>query len=180
LKRRRGSGTDEATFAAALRRANHTLKRALTDPAIVAGIGNAYSDEILHRARLSPVALTRSLGDAEVTRLFAACRTVLSEWTERLRTDAGDGFPDHVTAFRDGMAVHGRHGQPCPDCGAPVQRIVFADREVNYCARCQTGGRCSPTAPCRGCSGPTGRAPSRSSKSGERGTDRATLRTAGP
>jgi formamidopyrimidine-DNA glycosylase len=134
-------GADEATFATALRRANHTLKRALTDPTIVAGVGNAYSDEILHRARLSPVALTRSLGDDEVGRLFAACRAVLTEWTERLRREAGDGFPEHVTAFRAGMAVHGRHGQPCPDCGAPVQRIVFADREVNYCARCQTGGR---------------------------------------
>ncbi len=133
--------TDEAAFAAALRRANHTLKRALTDPAVVSGIGNAYSDEILHRARLSPVALTRSLGDEEIGRLFAACRSVLTEWTERLRREVGDGFPEHVTAFREGMAVHGRHGQPCPDCGAPVQRIVFADREVNYCARCQTGGR---------------------------------------
>ena len=132
---------DEAAFAAALRRANHTLKRALTDPAIVAGVGNACSDEILHRARLSPVALTRSLGDDAVGRLFAASRAVLTEWTERLRREAGDGFPGHVTAFRPGMAVHGRHGQPCPDCGAAVQRIVFADREVDYCARCQTGGR---------------------------------------
>jgi formamidopyrimidine-DNA glycosylase len=133
--------TDEATFAAALRRANHTLKRALTDPAIVSGIGNAYSDEILHRARLSPVALTRSIADEEAARLLAACRAVLTEWTERLRGEAGDGFPEHVTAFRDGMAVHGRYRQPCPDCGEPVQRIVFADRETNYCARCQTGGR---------------------------------------
>jgi formamidopyrimidine-DNA glycosylase len=132
---------DEAAFAAALRQVNHTLKRALTDPAIVSGIGNAYSDEILHRARLSPLALTRSLGDEEIARLFAACRNVLTEWTERLRREAGDGFPEHVTAFRDGMAVHGRYRRPCPDCGAPVQRIVFADRETNYCPGCQTGGR---------------------------------------
>jgi formamidopyrimidine-DNA glycosylase len=135
------AAVDQTAFTATLRRANHTIKRALTDPAIVSGIGNAYSDEILHRARLSPVALTRSLGDAEIGRLLEACRAVLTEWTERLRREAGDGFPEHVTAFRDGMAVHGRYRQPCPDCREPVQRIVFADRETNYCARCQTGGR---------------------------------------
>jgi formamidopyrimidine-DNA glycosylase len=132
---------DDATFAAALTRENHTLKRALTDPRVFSGIGNAYSDEILHRARLSPVALTRRLGVDAIARLRAACRATLSEWTERLRNDAAGGFPEHVTAFRDGMAVHGRFGKPCPACGAPVQRIVHADNETNYCARCQTGGR---------------------------------------
>ena len=131
---------DPITFATRLRAENHTLKRALTDPHLFAGIGNAYSDEILHRARLSPMALTRSLGDDECQRLLRAAQAVLREWTDRLRADA-PGWPDKVTAFRPGMAVHGRFNQPCPDCGAPVQRIVHADSEFNYCARCQTGGR---------------------------------------
>ena len=127
-------------FAARLQAENHTLKRSLTDPRLFSGIGNAYSDEILHRARLSPVTLTRSL-DAEATRrLFDATREVMAEWTERLRAEAGD-WPDKVTAFHPKMAVHGRYGQPCPVCGAPVQRIVHADNETNYCARCQTGGK---------------------------------------
>ena len=130
-----------AAFSQRLKAENHTLKRALTDPHIFSGIGNAYSDEILHRARLSPIALTGTLGDEDVSRLFDAVRAVLSEWTERLRKEAGGGFPEKVTAFRDGMAVHGRYGQPCPVCGSPVQRIVYADNETNYCARCQTGGR---------------------------------------
>jgi formamidopyrimidine-DNA glycosylase len=117
---------------------NHTLKRALTDPRLFSGIGNAYSDEILHRAKLSPVALTQGLSAEEVARLHDATRQVLKEWTDRLRTDA---FPEKVTAFRDEMAVHGRYGKPCPACGAPVQRIVYAENETNYCARCQTGGR---------------------------------------
>jgi len=128
-------------FRAALTSGNHTLKRALTDPRLLSGIGNAYSDEILHRARLSPLALTSRLTDAEIERLCDATRSTLSEWTERLRRDAGPAFPEKVTAFRDGMAVHGRYKQPCPDCGAPVQRIVYAEHETNYCARCQTGGR---------------------------------------
>jgi formamidopyrimidine-DNA glycosylase len=128
-------------FATALRRENHTLKRALTDPRILSGIGNAYSDEILHAASLSPMILTGSLSDAQMQALFAACRTVLTEWSARLREEAGATFPEHVTAFRPGMAVHGRHGQPCPRCGAPVQRIVYASNEANYCAACQTGGR---------------------------------------
>jgi formamidopyrimidine-DNA glycosylase len=132
---------DQATFASRLRAENHTLKRALTDPHILSGIGNAYSDEILHRAKLSPILLTSQLGDEELTRLHAATKAVLTEWTLRLRQEAGQAFPDKVTAFRDAMAVHGRHGQPCPVCGAPVQRIVYADNETNYCARCQTGGR---------------------------------------
>jgi formamidopyrimidine-DNA glycosylase len=133
---------DAATFAERLRRENHTLKRALTDPTLVAGIGNAYSDEILHRARLSPVALTHALDDAACERLRLACRAVLGEWTERLRKEvAAAGWPTKVTAFRPQMAVHGRFGQPCPDCGTPVQRIVYATNECNYCARCQTGGR---------------------------------------
>jgi formamidopyrimidine-DNA glycosylase len=128
-------------FRDALKAENHTLKRALSDPRRLSGIGNAYSDEILHRARLSPLALTARLAEAEVERLYAATRAVLTEWTERLRREAGDAFPEKVTAFRDGMAVHGRYKQPCPDCGAPVQRIVYAEHETNYCARCQTGGR---------------------------------------
>ena len=132
---------DLDAFRAALRRENHTLKRALTDPRLFSGIGNAYSDEILHRARLSPVALTARLSDEEAARLFEATRTTLAEWTERLRRQTGDGFPEKVTAFREGMAVHGRYREPCPACGAPVQRIVHADNETNYCARCQTGGR---------------------------------------
>ena len=128
-------------FAAALTRERHTLKRALTDPRLFSGIGNAYSDEILHRARLSPLRQTHQLEEGEVARLHQAVRTVLIEWTERLRAEAGDAFPRKVTAFREGMAVHGRWRQPCPDCGAPVQRIAYADHETNYCARCQTGGR---------------------------------------
>jgi len=131
---------DVAAFRERLLRENHTLKRVLTDPRMFSGIGNAYSDEILHRARLSPIALTQRLSDAEVERLFAAARAVLVEWTERLRADTGDRFPEKVTAFRPEMAVHGRYGEPCPVCGAPVQRIVYAENETNYCARCQTGG----------------------------------------
>jgi formamidopyrimidine-DNA glycosylase len=130
-----------ASFAQRLKAENHTLKRALTDPHIFSGIGNAYSDEILHRAKLSPVALTDHLGQEEVSRLFDAARAVLLEWTQRLRADAAQKFPEKVTAFREGMAVHGRFGQPCPVCGAPVQRIVHAENETNYCARCQTGGK---------------------------------------
>jgi len=132
---------DLAAFSTRLRAENHTLKRALTDPHVFSGIGNAYSDEILHRARLSPVALTSQLTQEEVARLRQAARAVLTEWTHRLKQEAGDTFPEKVTAFREAMAVHGRHGQPCPVCGAPVQRIVYADNETNYCARCQTGGR---------------------------------------
>ncbi len=132
--------TPEA-FAAALRRENHTLKRALTDPRLFSGIGNAYSDEILHAARLSPVALTQRLDDDEVRRLHASTVDVLRAWTDRLRKETGSGFPEKVTAFREGMAVHGRYRQPCPDCGSPVQRIVHADNETNYCPTCQTGGR---------------------------------------
>lgn len=128
-------------FAGRLRSENHTLKRSLTDPRLFSGIGNAYSDEILHRARLSPVQLTRKVSDAEIARLFEATKTTLTEWTNRFRTQIGDGFPEKVTAFRPGMAVHGKFGQPCPDCGTPVQRIRYANNETNYCARCQTGGR---------------------------------------
>jgi formamidopyrimidine-DNA glycosylase len=120
---------------------NRTLKRALTDPHILSGIGNAYSDEILHRARLSPVTLTSRLSDEEFARLFAATRETLELWTARLREQVGEGFPEQVTAFRPEMAVHGRYREPCPDCGAPVQRIVYASNETNYCARCQTGGK---------------------------------------
>ncbi len=132
---------DLPAFRTALLRENHTLKRALTDPALFSGIGNAYSDEILHRARLSPVKLTSRLTGEEVARLHAATREVLGEWTERLRREAAGAFPEGVTAFRPEMAVHGRHRQPCPVCGAPVQRIVRAESEVNYCPRCQTGGQ---------------------------------------
>ncbi len=132
---------DLAAFRERLRAERHTLKRALADPHLFSGIGNAYSDEILHRAQLSPVALTSSLTEAEIERLYRATRATLEEWTERLRREAGVGFPEKVTAFREGMAVHGRHGQPCPVCGSPVQRIVYAENETNYCARCQTGGR---------------------------------------
>ncbi|MGH7583469.1 MAG: Fpg/Nei family DNA glycosylase [Gemmatimonadales bacterium] len=134
------SATREA-FVARLRSENHTLKRALTDPRICSGIGNAYSDEILHRARLSPLLLTSRADDAQLAALFDATRATLREWTDRLRRETGDGFPEKVTAFRDGMAVHGRFRLPCPACGAPVQRIRYADNETNYCARCQTGGR---------------------------------------
>ena len=133
-------GSELAAFVARLASENHTLKRALTDPRLFSGIGNAYSDEILHRARLSPLALTAKLADAEVERLWRAARDVLAEWTSRLRAEAGERFPEKVTAFRPQMAVHGRYGQPCPVCGAPVQRIVYAENECNYCARCQTGG----------------------------------------
>jgi formamidopyrimidine-DNA glycosylase len=132
---------DRDAFRAALTAENHTLKRALTDPRLFSGVGNAYSDEILHRARLSPVALTQRLTAAEIEHLYAAARETLVDWIERLGAAAGDGFPEKVTAFRKDMAVHGRYRQPCPDCGAPVQRIVYAANEANYCARCQTGGR---------------------------------------
>ncbi|MSP62773.1 MAG: formamidopyrimidine-DNA glycosylase [Myxococcales bacterium] len=132
---------DAVAFRAALTSESHTLKRTLTDPRLLDGIGNAYSDEILHRARLSPVKLSTRLSDEECGRLHAACRDVLREWTERLRRETGGRFPDKVTAFRDGMAVHGRYLAPCPDCGSPVQRIVHAANETNYCATCQTGGK---------------------------------------
>ena len=135
------AGLDAAAFATRLRSENHTLKRALTDPRIFSGIGNAYSDEILHRARLSPLALTSSLTTDELVRLYAATNTVLAEWTQRLRRDAADEFPERVTAFREGMAVHGRYNEPCPDCGTRVQRIRYAENETNYCPRCQTDGR---------------------------------------
>jgi len=131
---------------------NRTLKRALTDPAILSGIGNAYSDEILHRAALSPVKLTSKLDGAEIERLFEATREILVLWTDRLRAQVGDGFPEKVTAFHPEMAVHGRRGQPCPVCGDPVQRIVYASNETNYCATCQTGGRLlADRALSRGC-----------------------------
>jgi formamidopyrimidine-DNA glycosylase len=132
---------DLATFARALRRDNHTLKRALTDPHVFSGVGNAYSDEILHAARMSPFKQTGSMTDDEVRRLYDATRLTLSQWIARLQCETGDDFPEKVTAFRDGMAVHGRYGKPCPDCGAPIQRIVYAANEANYCANCQTGGR---------------------------------------
>ena len=132
--------TDAAGFAARLQQENHTVKRALTDPRLFSGIGNAYSDEILHRARLSPLTLTRKLSAQESERLFASAREVLTEWTERLRREAGADFPERVTAFRPQMAVHGRFGKPCPDCGAPVQRIVYADNETN-CSRPAGRGR---------------------------------------
>jgi len=131
---------DAHTFAARLRAENHTLKRALTDPKILSGIGNAYSDEILHRARLSPIAHTGKLDDAAMAKLLAAAQDVLREWTERLRAQAGERFPEKVTAFRPEMAVHGKFRQPCPVCGTPVQRIVYAENECNYCPRCQTNG----------------------------------------
>jgi formamidopyrimidine-DNA glycosylase len=132
---------DLVEFRAALVSENHTLKRSLTDPRLFSGIGNAYADEILHRARLSPVKLSQHLDDEETVRLFEAARTTLHDWIVRLRTETGEGFPEKVTAFRPGMAVHGRYGQRCPVCGSPVQRIVHAENETNYCARCQTGGR---------------------------------------
>jgi formamidopyrimidine-DNA glycosylase len=130
-----------AAFSGALRGANHTLKRSLTDPHILSGIGNAYSDEILHRAQLSPIAMTQKLTAQEIERLYEATRATLLGWTERLRAEAGEAFPEKVTAFRPGMAVHGRYGKPCPRCGAKVQRIRYASNETNYCASCQTGGR---------------------------------------
>jgi len=129
------------TFRDALTRERHTLKRTLTDPHVFSGIGNAYSDEILHRARLSPVQMTTNLSAGELERLYGAIREVLVEWIDRLRAETGAGFPEKVTAFRAEMKVHGRYNQPCPDCGTPVQRIVYADNETNYCARCQTGGK---------------------------------------
>jgi len=128
-------------FRDALTRERHTLKRTLTDPHVFSGIGNAYSDEILHRARLSPVQLTTNLSAEEIERLHRATRETLIEWIDRLRAETGAGFPEKVTAFRPEMKVHGRYNQPCPDCGTPVQRIVYAENETNYCARCQTGGR---------------------------------------
>jgi formamidopyrimidine-DNA glycosylase len=128
-------------FRDALTAERHTLKRTLTDPHVFSGIGNAYSDEILHRARLSPVQLTTNLSDAEIEGLYRATREVLLEWIERLRAETGSRFPEKVTAFRPEMAAHGRYNQPCPDCGSPIQRIVYAENETNYCARCQTGGR---------------------------------------
>jgi formamidopyrimidine-DNA glycosylase len=133
--------SDLPAFTQRLTSENHTVKRSLTDPRLFSGIGNAYSDEILHRARMSPLTLTSRLTEADIARLYAATQTTLIEWIDRLRQETGDGFPEKVTAFREGMAVHGRYGQPCPDCGSPVQRIRYADNETNYCARCQTGGR---------------------------------------
>lgn len=133
--------SDLATFRAALTAENRTLKRALTDPRILSGIGNAYSDEILHAAQLSPIAQTHRLGDGEWQRLFAAAREVLDHWVNRLRTEASAGFPEKVMAFRKGMAVHGRYGEPCPRCGNKVLRIRYADHETNYCAHCQTRGK---------------------------------------
>jgi formamidopyrimidine-DNA glycosylase len=135
------AASDLAAFRARLTLESHTLKRALTDPHLFSGIGNAYSDEILHRAKLSPMALTQKLTPAEISRLFEATRSTLSQWTQHLREQAGTGFPERVTAFRPGMAVHGRFGQPCPVCGTPVQRIRYADNETNYCPRCQTEDR---------------------------------------
>ena len=133
--------SDLAAFRARITAENHTLKRALTDPHLFSGIGNAYSDEILHAARLSPLKLSRSLTDEEFMRLYEATRATLVAWVERLRADVASGFPEKVTAFRDEMAVHGRFKQPCPVCGVPVQRIVYAANECNYCAKCQTGGK---------------------------------------
>ncbi|MBW3563454.1 MAG: formamidopyrimidine-DNA glycosylase [Acidobacteria bacterium] len=134
-------GIDRDAFARILRRGNHTLKRALTEPRNFSGIGNAYSDEILHAARLSPLQLTSRLGDDEIDRLFEATRVTLADWRNRLTSEARKGFPEKVTAFRPEMAVHGKYGQPCPACGSPVQRIVYADNETNYCATCQTEGK---------------------------------------
>ena len=128
-------------FCRALTCRNHTLKRALTDPGLFSGIGNAYSDEILHRAGLSPTAMSQALDDASIARLRHATRDTLTEWIERLRDETGDGFPKKVTAFRPDMAAHGRYGQPCPACGTRIQRIRYATNETNYCPRCQTGGR---------------------------------------
>jgi formamidopyrimidine-DNA glycosylase len=130
-----------ADFSERLTSENHTLKRSLTDPTLFSGIGNSYSDEILHRARLSPLRLTSKLTTEEIARLYAATQETLRDWIARLRADAGDDFPTNVTAFREGMAVHGRYGQPCPVCSTPVQRIRYASNETNYCPRCQTEGR---------------------------------------
>jgi formamidopyrimidine-DNA glycosylase len=135
------SEIDLETFRAALARENHTLKRALTDPRLFSGIGNAYSDEILHRARLSPLAMIAKLSAEETARLYEATRAALADWTDRLRAHYGDDFPEKVTAFRPDMAVHGKYGEPCPECGTAVQRIRYADNETNYCPRCQTGGQ---------------------------------------
>ena len=132
---------DLPAFEEALRRENHTLKRALTDPHLFSGIGNAYSDEILHAARLSPFKQTSTIAPDDVRRLYEAARLTLLQWTARLQRETGDDFPEKVTAFREGMAVHGRYGKPCPDCGQPIQRVVYAANEANYCAGCQTGGR---------------------------------------
>ncbi len=132
---------DFGDFAARLRIENHTVKRSLTDPRLFSGIGNSYSDEILHRARMSPLTLTSKLTDEQIAALFEATKATLIDWTDRLRADVGDAFPEKVTAFREGMAVHGRYKLPCPVCGTPVQRIRYADNETNYCARCQTNGR---------------------------------------
>jgi len=132
---------DLDAFSDRLLRENHTLKRSLTDPRLFSGIGNAYSDEILHRAKLSPIKHTQKLTDEEIARLFEATRAILVEWTDRLRKESGDDFPAKVTAFRDEMAVHGKFGKPCPVCGTPVQRIRYADNETNYCPRCQTDGK---------------------------------------
>lgn len=134
-------GASEEEFAERLRSERHTVKRSLTDPTLFDGIGNAYSDEILHAAKLSPFRMTPALTDAEIARLHAATTSTLAAWTERFRAEVGDGFPDKVTAFRPEMAVHGKYGQPCPVCGTPVQRIVYADNEANYCPTCQTEGR---------------------------------------
>ncbi|MET0620612.1 MAG: DNA-formamidopyrimidine glycosylase family protein [Thermoanaerobaculia bacterium] len=134
-------GVDLARFREALTRENHTAKRSLTDPRLFSGIGNAYSDEILHRARMSPAKLTQKMSDEEIGRLYEAVQGVLGEWVGRLSEEASRAFPEHVTAFREGMAVHGRYGKPCPACGSPVQRIVYAENESNYCATCQTGGK---------------------------------------
>jgi formamidopyrimidine-DNA glycosylase len=133
--------SDLPAFAARLRAADHTVKRALTDPHLFSGIGNAYSDEILHRARLSPVALTQKLPPESIARLHSAVGATLVHWIEKLDAEAAGRFPEKVTAFREGMAVHGRYGKPCPECGSPVQRIRYADNETNYCPRCQTGGK---------------------------------------
>ncbi|HKC54305.1 MAG TPA: DNA-formamidopyrimidine glycosylase family protein [Burkholderiales bacterium] len=134
-------GLDLDSFSAQLKKENHTLKRALADPHLFAGIGNAYSDEILHRARLSPLAFTKNLSPEETQSLYVATQATLQDWTARLRTEANNKFPEKVTAFHEGMTVHGRFGKPCPVCGAPVQRIRYAENETNYCARCQTGGK---------------------------------------
>jgi len=140
-QRDQNQGTDLKTFAAVLRSENHTLKRALTDPHLFSGIGNAYSDEIFFQAQLSPIKLTHRLTDEEIERLYLATRATLTNWVERLRAEAGERFPEKVTAFRAGMAVHGRYREPCPRCGAKIQRIRYATNETNYCPRCQTGGK---------------------------------------
>ena len=154
--------SDLGSFREALTVENRTLKRALTDPRIVSGIGNAYSDEILHAAQLSPITLTHKLKPEEWERLFAATRDTLKLWIDRLRAEAEAGFPEKVTAFRKDMAVHGRYGEPCPRCGEKIQRIRYADNETNYCARCQTGGKFLRIAVCRGYCDRTGRARSKS------------------